>query len=255
MKIARFLHRKKEQLGVVEGEQIHVAEGALFEALSVTDQGYPIEEVKLLPPTQPSKIVAVGLNYKDHAEELKSELPDEPLLFLKPSSAVIGHLDHIVYPPMSQRVDFEGELGIVIGKAAHHVPEERADECILGYTCCNDVTARDLQGEDGQWTRAKGFDTFAPLGPWIETEIDPTGLTLETFLNGELTQSSNTSNLIFTPRQLVSFISQIMTLYPGDVIATGTPSGIGPMNVGDTVEVVIEGIGRLVNDVTTRQAT
>lgn len=254
MKIARFLHKRKEGFGVVEGDHIQVAEGALFGAFNLTRQGYHLEEVKLLPPTQPSKIVAVGLNYKDHAEELKIALPDEPLLFLKPSSAVIGHLDHIIYPSMSQRVDFEGELAIVMGKAAQGVPEEGADECILGYTCCNDVTARDLQGKDGQWTRAKGFDTFAPLGPWIETEIDPTCLQLETFLNGERKQSSNTSNLIFTPRRLVSFISQIMTLYPGDVIATGTPSGIGPMKVGDTVEVVIEGIGRLVNGVTTRHA-
>lgn len=254
MRLARFLHQDTEHIGVVEGDHVHMAEGTLFEAFSVTGEGYPLAEVRLLPPVQPSKIVAVGLNYRDHAEELKIELPTEPLLFLKPSSAVIGHLDPICYPPMSHRVDFEGELGVVIGKTTHDVPEQGADECILGYTCVNDVTARDLQGKDGQWTRSKGFDTFAPIGPWIETEIDPTALQLETFLNGERRQLSNTSNLIFSPRQLVSFISQVMTLYPGDVIATGTPSGIGPMKVGDQVEVCIEGIGRLVNGVTSRDA-
>jgi 2-keto-4-pentenoate hydratase/2-oxohepta-3-ene-1,7-dioic acid hydratase in catechol pathway len=247
MKIVRFLHKGKERFGVVEGDHIQEAEGAMFGQFHRTRQGYPLEEVKLLPPVMPSKIVAIGLNYKDHASEVKIELPDEPLIFLKPGSAVIGHLDHIIYPPMSRRVDFEGELGIVIKKVAKAVPKEKADEFILGYTCCNDVTARDLQGKDGQWTRAKGFDTFAPLGPWIETEIDPTHLKLETFLNGERKQASDTSHLIFPPRRLVSFISRIMTLYPGDCIATGTPSGIGPMNVGDTVEVRIEGIGSLVN--------
>ena len=251
MKIARFLYKGKECFGMVEGDHIQEAEGEMFETFAATRQGYSLEEVKLLPPCLPSKIVAVGLNYKDHAEEVKIALPDEPLLFLKPASAVIGHLDHIIYPPMSHRVDFEGELGIVIGKTAKGVPAEKADAFILGYTCFNDVTARDLQGKDGQWTRAKGFDTFAPLGPWIETELDPTCLRLETFLNKERKQSSNTSHLIFTPRQLVSFISRIMTLYPGDVIATGTPSGIGPMKAGDTVEVRIEGIGGLVNPVAT----
>lgn len=254
MKLARFFHQAKEHIGVVEGDHIQAAEGDVFGTVRVIPQVYPLAEVRLLPPVKPSKIVAVGLNYRDHAEELKIELPAEPLLFLKPSSAVIGHLDPICYPPMSHRVDFEGELGVVIGKTAHDVPEQGADEFILGYTCVNDVTARDLQGKDGQWTRAKGFDTFAPIGPWIETEIDPASLQLETFLNEERTQSSNTSNLIFSPRQLVSFISQVMTLYPGDVIATGTPSGIGPMKVGDQVEVVIEGIGRLVNGVTSPDA-
>lgn len=250
MRLARFLHQDKEHIGVVEGDQVQAAKGTLFGAVRVTGEGYPLTEVRLLPPVMPSKIVAVGLNYRDHAEELKIELPHEPLLFLKPSSAVIGHLDPICYPPMSHRVDFEGELGIVIGKTAHDVPEHRTDGFILGYTCVNDVTARDLQGKDGQWTRAKGFDTFAPIGPWIETEIDPASLQVETLLNGERRQLSNTANLIFSSRQLVSFISQVMTLYPGDVIATGTPSGIGPMQVGDQVEVVIEGIGRLVNGVT-----
>lgn len=251
MRLARFFHQEKELFGVLEGDHLTVAEGDMFGVFNVTRQVYHLKEVKLLPPSQPSKIVAVGLNYKDHAEEVKSKLPDEPLLFLKPGSAVIGHLDDIIYPPMSQRVDYEGELGIVIGKLAKGVSTAEADTYILGYTCFNDVTARDLQQRDKQWTRAKGFDTFAPIGPWIETEIDPLSLTLETFLNGERKQSSHTSNLIFTPRHLVSFVSQIMVLYPGDVIATGTPSGIGPMEVGDTVEIVIEGIGRLVNLLTT----
>jgi 2-keto-4-pentenoate hydratase/2-oxohepta-3-ene-1,7-dioic acid hydratase in catechol pathway len=250
MKIARFLHKGKELFGIVEGDHIQAAEGDMFGQFHRTRQGYALAEVKLLPPVMPSKIVAIGLNYKDHAAEVKFELPEEPLIFLKPGSAVIGHLDPIIYPPMSRRVDFEGELGIVIGKTAHNVSEARADEFILGFTCFNDVTARDLQGKDGQWTRSKGFDTFAPLGPWIETEIDTASLRLETFLNGERKQASDTSHLIFPPRRLVSFVSQIMTLYPGDCIATGTPSGIGPMNVGDTVEVRIEGIGSLVNTVT-----
>jgi 2-keto-4-pentenoate hydratase/2-oxohepta-3-ene-1,7-dioic acid hydratase in catechol pathway len=247
VKIARFLHNGKELFGIVEGDQIRLAKGEMFGTFSVTRQEYPLAEVKLLPPVMPSKIVAIGLNYKDHAEEVKIELPDEPLLFLKPGSAVIGHLDPIIYPPMSKRVDYEGELGIVMGRVAQGVPEEEADEFIMGYTCFNDVTARDLQRKDGQWTRAKGFDTFAPLGPWIETQLDPSDLRLETFLNGERKQSSRTSNLIFDHRQLVSFISRIMTLYPGDCIATGTPAGIGPMKAGDRVEVAIEGIGRLVN--------
>ena len=247
MKIARFLYKGKEGFGIVKGGQIQVAEGDMFAEFRPTRSVYPLEEVKLLPPTRPSKIVALGLNYKDHAEEIGQRPPEEPIIFLKPSSAVIGHLDDIIYPPMSQRIDYEGELGIVLGKVTKGVAEKEADKFILGYTCFNDVTARDLQQKDRQWSRCKGFDTFAPVGPWIETDIDPLGLKFETFLNGVCRQSSSTSNLIFTPRQLVSFISQIMTLYPGDVIATGTPSGISPMEVGDKVEVVIEGIGRLIN--------
>jgi 2-keto-4-pentenoate hydratase/2-oxohepta-3-ene-1,7-dioic acid hydratase in catechol pathway len=247
MKLARFLHNGEEGFGAVEEDHCQVAAGELFGAFHLTGQRYPLDQIKLLPPTLPSKIVAVGLNYKDHAAELKSDLPDQPLLFLKPGSAVIGHLDYIIYPAMSKQVDYEGELGVVIGRVTRGVSEAEADECILGYTCLNDVTARDLQRSDGQWTRAKGFDTFAPLGPWIETQLDPRNLSLETFLNGERRQASRTAHLIFTPRYLVSFISRIMTLYPGDVIATGTPAGIGPMEVGDRVEVVIEGIGGLVN--------
>ena len=247
MKLARFLYNGDVYFGVVGEDHVQEATGEQFGAFRLTGHGYPLDQVKLLPPTQPSKIVAVGLNYKDHAAELKSALPEEPLLFLKPGSAVIGPLDPIIYPAMSTQVDYEGELAVVIGKVARGVSEAAADECILGYTCFNDVTARDLQRADGQWTRAKGFDTFAPLGPWIETELDPRDCSLETFLNGERRQASTTANLIFAPRDLVSFISRIMTLYPGDVIATGTPAGIGPMKVGDKVAVVIAGIGGLVN--------
>jgi 2-keto-4-pentenoate hydratase/2-oxohepta-3-ene-1,7-dioic acid hydratase in catechol pathway len=193
------------------------------------------------------------LNYRDHAEEMKVTLPQEPLLFIKPSTSVIGPGDAIIYPKMSKRVDYEAELAVVIGKAAKKVSEERAADYILGYTCLNDVTARDLQPQNGQWTTAKGFDTFAPIGPWIVTDIDPHHLDVSSYLNGERRQHSNTKNLIFGPRQLVSFISRVMTLLPGDVIATGTPSGIGPMAIGDKIEVVIEGIGTLSNDVTAEE--
>jgi len=249
MKIARFSYTNGVAIGVVEDERIQVVEGDIFGTFRPSGVSVDCAEVKLLPPVYPSKIIALGLNYRDHAEELNLEIPSEPLIFMKPSSAVIGHLDVIRYPAMSERVDFEGELGIVIGREAAQVEESDAHRFILGYTCVNDVTARDLQQKDGQWTRAKGFDTFAPIGPWLDTEIDPNGLCIETFLNGERTQSSTTSNLIFKPAFVVSFVSRIMTLYPGDVIATGTPSGIGPMVPGDTVDVVIEGIGSLTNRV------
>ncbi len=208
-----------------------------------------LSEIRLLPPCAPSKVVAVGLNYRDHAEELNMKLPEEPLLFLKPSSSVIGPGDTIIIPRQSARVDYEAELAIVIGFEARGVSEKDAGKFILGYTCLNDVTARDLQSRDGQWTRAKGFDTFCPLGPWIETEIDPVDLKIDLLLNGKTKQSSRTSNLIFSPFRLVEFISGVMTLYPGDVIATGTTSGIGPMCDGDTVEVRIEAIGSLINSV------
>ncbi len=193
--------------------------------------------------------MALGLNYRDHAARGEDALPEEPLLFIKPSTSVIGPGEAIVYPKMSKRVDYEAELAVVIRKKAKAVPEERAAEYILGYTCFNDVTARDLQPKDGQWTKSKGFDTFAPIGPWIVTDIDPHHLDISSYLNGERRQHSNTKNLIFGPYQLVSFISHVMTLLPGDVIATGTPSGIGPMAIGDRVDIVIEGIGTLSNTV------
>ncbi len=243
MRIAKFQVNGRVLEGMVEGDVIRSTgpDGAREE--------YALAAVKLLSPTLPSKVVAVGLNYRDHAEELHLKLPEEPLLFLKPSSSVIGPGNAIVYPPQSTRVDFEAELAVVIGKTARRVPRRSAREFILGYTCLNDVTARDLQNKDGQWTRSKSFDTFCPVGPWIETDLDPLDLGIELYLNGERKQNSRTSNLIFDVFELVEFISGVMTLFPGDLIATGTTSGIGPMQAGDEVEVRIEGIGSLVNRV------
>jgi len=210
----------------------------------------PLTIKRLLAPTLPSKIIAVGLNYRDHAEELGLELPKEPILFMKPATGVIGPLDEIVYPAQSTRVDYEAELAVVISKDCKDVKASNAGDVILGYTCMNDVTARDLQVSDGQWTRAKSFDTFAPIGPWIETDIDdPHCLAITSHLNGEIKQSSSTENLIFSVFELIEFISGIMTLNTGDVIATGTPSGIGPMNPGDEIVIAIEEIGVLKNKV------
>lgn len=205
-----------------------------------------LEDVELLAPCQPSKIVCVGLNYTEHAKELKMQLPSEPILFLKPPSAVLAPGKEIIYPQSSKQVDYEGELGVVIGKRCKSVPAADAERYILGFTCFNDVTARDLQSKDGQWTRSKSFDTFAPFGPWI-AKIDPSNVNIQTRLNGVVRQKSNTSDLIFGIPDLLEFISGVMTLEPGDVIATGTPPGVGPMSKGDKVEVEIEGIGVLEN--------
>jgi len=211
--------------------------------------------VKLLAPCEPTKIVALGLNYRDHAAEFGHPIPDEPLIFLKPSTAVIGPDQEIIYPAMSRRVDYEAELAVVIGRTCRHVREEDFRDYVLGYTAINDVTARDLQKKDGQFTRSKSFDTFAPLGPWIETAIpDPDNLMVEAYLNGERRQHSSTANMVFGVATLVSFVSRIMTLRPGDVIATGTPAGIGPMAPGDVVEIRVEGIGRLQNRLVTERA-
>jgi 2-keto-4-pentenoate hydratase/2-oxohepta-3-ene-1,7-dioic acid hydratase in catechol pathway len=241
MKLVRFASENQVLRGRVEGNSVFPVEG---EASSVE---FSLDHVRLLPPSLPTKIVAIGLNYRDHAEEMKVQLPDEPLLFIKPPSSVIGPDDAIVMPAQSARVDYEAELAIVIGKTAKHVPRKDAQQYILGYTCLNDVTARDLQTKDGQWTRSKSFDTFCPVGPWIETDVDPSDLKIELYLNGERKQASRTSNLIFDSFQLVEFVSSVMTLLPGDLIATGTTSGIGPMKAGDTVEVRVEGIGSLKN--------
>ena len=249
MKIVRYVEGTVTKWGVIEGEAVREMDGEPFTHFHLASKTKMMGEVRLLSPCLPSKIVALGLNYRDHAEEMKFAIPKEPLLFLKPSTSVIGPGDAIRYPKMSKRVDYEAELAVVIGKVAKNVSEERAGEYVLGYTCLNDVTARDLQPQNGQWTTAKSFDTFAPIGPWIVTDVDPSRLDVASYLNGERHQHSNTKNLIFGPRQLVSFISRVMTLLPGDVIATGTPSGIGPMTVGDKIDVVIEGIGILSNHV------
>jgi len=247
MKIVRFAFDNKVRYGILKGESIQAIEDKPYRYLKPSDQYYKLSEVKLLSPCTPSKIVALGLNYRGHAEEVNAPLPNAPMIFLKPSTAVIGPEENIAYPSTSHRVDYEGELGVVIKKPVWRVSVRDALDYVLGYTCFNDITARDLQYQDKQWTRAKGFDTFAAVGPCIETELDPRNAILATYLNGELKQQANTSDLIYSVPELINFISHVMTLLPGDIIATGTPSGIGPMCPGDTVEIKIEPIGTLRN--------
>ena len=250
MRIIRFASAgKPARYGLLEGDVVMVLRGKPFGGIKPTGESLPLDSVRLLAPCAPSKIVAIGLNYKSHAGEMKTELTAEPLIFLKPSTAVIGPGESIIYPTQSSRVDYEGELGAVVGRRAHHVSAAEALEYILGYTCFNDVTARDLQQTDGQWTRAKGFDTFAVIGPWIETAFDSGQARLSTYLNGKLVQQGSIRDLIHPLPELISFISDVMTLLPGDVIATGTPAGIGPVRPGDMVEVRIEQLGSLVNPV------
>lgn len=249
MKIVRFAAQGKTLYGILSRDRVRAIAGRPFPSIRPTGTTYTLQDVRLLAPCVPSKIVALGVNYRSHADEMRSQLPKAPLIFIKPPTAVIGPEDTIVYPPSSRQVDYEGELGVVIKKKAKDVAESQAADFIVGYTCLNDVTARDLQRSDGQWTRGKGFDTFAPMGPCIETELDPTDVPIEVYLNGKLVQQGNTRDLIFGVNRLVSFISEVMTLLPGDVIATGTPGGIGPMQPGDTVELKIAPIGVLRNRV------
>lgn len=247
MKIVRFAYGGRTEYGVHDGDMIRSIIDGPYGDIVFTQSYFRPADMRLLPPCLPTKIVALGVNYRSHGEEMNSSLPAEPLIFIKPPTAVIGTEDDIIYPPSSQRVDYEGELGVVIKSVARRVLEKDAFDYILGYTCVNDVTARDLQARDGQWTRAKGFDTFCPIGPCIETDLNPYDLTLETVLNGEVKQKTSTRQLVFDVPFLVSFISHVMTLLPGDIIATGTPGGIGPMQPGDVVEVKIDGIGTLRN--------
>lgn len=249
MRLVRFLAKDRPAYGILDNDEVVELDGAGYASLASCRAVHRAAGVRLLAPCVPSKVVAVGLNYRDHARELGMAVPENPVLFLKPPTAVIGPGDDILYPAMSRQVDYEGELGIVIRDRVSRISAEDARQHILGYTCANDVTARDLQKQDGQWTRAKGFDTFCPMGPWIETDLDPGDLAIETYLNGERRQSSRTSQFVFGVDRLVSFISQVMTLEPGDLIITGTPAGIGPMKPGDEVEVRIEGIGSLKNRV------
>ncbi|RJP30243.1 MAG: FAA hydrolase family protein [Actinobacteria bacterium] len=252
MKLARYLHEGHIRYGILEGDTLHELESTPFSGIEKQGRTCGLDEVEILPPVFPQKIIAVGLNYRDHAEEFDLEMPDEPVLFMKPPSSLLAHDGEIIYPPMSKRVDYEAELVLVCGAECRNVGAAEAPAYILGYTCGNDVTARDLQAKDGQWTRAKSFDTFCPLGPFIETDVDPGDLAIELRLNGEAHQSSNTANMAFSPLELLSFTSRIMTLFPGDVIMTGTPSGVGEMFPGDTVEVLIAGLDPLRNSVIQR---
>lgn len=249
MKIVRFAVGDREDYGILDGETVRAIDGTPYDCPQppLSDRRYALSEVKLLAPCLPSKIVALGMNYYSHVKEQNLNPPAEPLIFLKPSTSVIGLGDNIVHPDASEQVEYEAELAVVMKTRAYRVPEARALEFVLGYTGCNDVSARDLQKKDRQWTRGKGFDTFCPLGPHIETELKPDNVSVESYLNGERKQSSTTSELIFSVPRLVSFISHVMTLLPGDVIATGTPGGVGPMNPGDKIEVRIGGIGTLWN--------
>jgi 2-keto-4-pentenoate hydratase/2-oxohepta-3-ene-1,7-dioic acid hydratase in catechol pathway len=250
MKIIRFVYQDQVHYGVLDGDLVQPLAAAPYDGLKKTEHTVPVAAVRLLAPCEPTKIIALGLNYRDHAQEMRMALPEEPLIFMKPATSVIGPEEAIVYPPQSRRVDYEAELAVVIGRRADKVSEAEAGKYILGYTCCNDVTARDLQKKDGQFTRSKSFNTFAPLGPWIETELaNPGEVTVEAYVNGQRRQHSHTGNLVFGVVTLVSFISHIMTLLPGDVIATGTPSGVGPLQPGDIVEIRLSGIGSLRNPV------
>ena len=270
MRIARYARGEEVAYGVVGEAQADGAAGGtpgvtvIAElrghpfgtgkgGVQFTGTTYPLGEVRLLAPVLPSKVVAVGRNYAEHAREMGTEPPGEPVLFLKPSTAVVGDRDQITYPvKLTQRVDYEGELAVIIGRLCREVPAAQAAEVIFGYACANDVTARDLQARDGQWTRAKGFDTFCPLGPWIETDVNPADLLLTTVVNGETRQRARTSEMLYDVPALVEFVTSVMTLLPGDVLLTGTPAGVGPLEDGDEVSVSIENIGSLTNTVVNR---
>lgn len=235
--------------GVAEAEGVRVHRGTPFVAWEPTEAVIPYGEAHLLAPVFPTKVVCVGRNYADHAAERGAEVPDEPVIFLKPATAVIGPEAAIVIPPEATEVHHEAELGVVVGRVSHKVAAEDAGAHILGYTAANDVSARNLQAKDGQWTRAKGFDTFCPLGPAIETELDPAGIRVACLVNGTLRQEGSTDDMVFGVGEIFEFVTRVMTMLPGDVILTGTPAGVGPIAPGDRVEVNIERIGSLINPV------
>jgi len=254
MRFVRYqLKNEEARLGWVMGDEpnymVGPVEGSIFGEFRRLEAKTPINEVQLLPPIHPSKILCIGRNYIAHAKEHDAEVPEFPLLFLKPPSSLIGHQHSIVLPPQSQQVEHEGELAVVIGKPGRWIPPEQTMDHVFGYIIANDVTARDLQRRDGQWTRAKGFDTFCPLGPWLETELDPSDSLITCYVNGEMRQMASTRDMVFSVRQLIAFASSVMTLQPGDILLTGTPAGVGILQPGDQVEVSIEGLGRLQNPV------
>lgn len=256
MRLARIAHPDGVAFGSIEAEgdnddaaQVLEIADHPFGKPNYTGRRWPLSDVRLLAPILPTKVIAVGRNYAKHAEEFGNEVPAEPMIFLKPSTSVIGPNAPIKLPPASSRVDFEGELAVVIGQPIKNIPVDRAQAAILGYTIANDVSARDLQQTDGQWGRAKGFDTFCPLGPWISTDVDPADLTLTTEVDGVVKQDARTSEMVHKVADLVAFVSSVMTLLPGDVVLTGTPEGVGPIEAGQQVSVTIEGIGTLTNPV------
>ncbi|MGW8144588.1 MAG: fumarylacetoacetate hydrolase family protein [Anaerolineales bacterium] len=235
--------------GWVLGERVGILEGSPYGQYSRGEADLKLEDIKLLPPVRPSKIVCVGRNYAAHAKEHDAEVPEVPLIFLKPPSTIIAHGETIFLPPQSKQVEHEAELAVVIGKKGRWIPPEEARDYILGYTIANDISARDLQFQDGQWTRGKGFDTFCPIGPWIETDFDPADAVITCHVNDELRQMASTRDMVFNVRQLIAYITSVMTLYPGDLLLTGTPAGVDTIVDGDIVEVAIEGIGDLRNTV------
>jgi 2-keto-4-pentenoate hydratase/2-oxohepta-3-ene-1,7-dioic acid hydratase in catechol pathway len=265
VRIARFTTGDDPRFGIVTGDIddygipdedsviTALAGDPLYVGLQPTDEQVRLADARLLSPVLPrSKVVGIGKNYAAHAKEMGSELPDEPLMFLKPNTSVVGPGDPVFYPRQTENLHFEGELAVVIGRICRDVPKEKWKDVVHGFTVGNDVTARDLQKKDGQFTRAKGFDSFCPLGPWVETELDVTDLRVQTFLNGEVKQDGRTSDLIFDVPTLIAHVTSVMTLLPGDVILTGTPEGVGPMEIGDEVEISIQGIGNLTNKVVKR---
>jgi len=251
MRLVRFRHGDRIATGAIQpgSDTIQVIAGTFFEDPLPTGDEVAIDDVMLLAPVLPSKLVCVGKNYAAHAAEFGMDVPEEPLLFLKPSTAVIGPGDAIRLLAISRRIDYEGELAVVMGRLARNVRAEDASRFILGYTCANDVTLRDLQKTDDQWARAKGFDGSAPLGPWIETSVDPTDAVIETRLNGDVVQHASTSDMVFGVAELIAYVTSFMTLLPGDALLTGTPEGVGRLQGGDVVEVEVEGVGTLRNAV------
>jgi 2-keto-4-pentenoate hydratase/2-oxohepta-3-ene-1,7-dioic acid hydratase in catechol pathway len=252
VRIARFSLEGNVAFGVLEGDALDVIKGHPFADFERSGQKIPLEKVRLLSPVLPNKVVAIGRNYSEHARELGNTVPDVPVVFFKPSTSVVGPDDPIVYPGFSAEVHHEAELAVVIGRMCKEVPRDRVQDVILGYTCANDVTARDVQRAEEQWARAKGFDTSCPLGPWVVTDLDPADVAVQCTVNGEQRQLGRTSEMVRSVADLVVHISEAMTLLPGDVILTGTPAGVGPLNVGDEVAVTIEGIGTLTNKVIKR---
>ena len=254
MRFVRYENQSGEVTsGWVLDEQVGEVDGSIFSEFRRNEANQPLSELKLLPPVQPTKIICVGRNYVAHAEEHEVEVPEIPLIFLKPPSSLIGHEASIVLPPQSMQVEHEAELAVVIGKCGRWISLEEAADYILGYTIANDVTARDLQRQDGQWTRGKGFDTFCPLGPWLETDFSPADSLITCMVNGETHQMASTRDMVFNVQQIIAFSSSIMTLEPGDILLTGTPAGVGQLLAEDSVEITIEGIVTLRNKVVSEE--